>query len=271
MCASDCGEALSLAALTTFCGNIRRAAIIGGYVDDTKQAKELESCVLHNKKLHILYFESAATTNSPDNEAVVTTDSATTDSAVINGLSILAGVAAAADPWSVNADSVVGTASVHRTAKSRYAKPAVHNIIRAGSIKAQAAVLHAVADHSSLATACELARISSSKDQAAQRFVCKQSARLMKRSRAQKLRANVSSDKCLAAEVMLPFSAPSPDLVCGKPSQRCRARVLGVPRRTLSRVDRILIEKHRQLTVGKKNAYSINNQQGDPVVVGRGL
>ena len=122
-------------------------------------------------KLRLMDFDSVATAN-----AVVTTDSATADSAIINGLSILAGVAAAVDPWSVSADGVVRTALARRTEKSRYVKPAVDNIICTGSNEVQAAVLRAVADCSSLAAACELARISSLKDHAAQRFVCKQSA-----------------------------------------------------------------------------------------------
>jgi hypothetical protein len=78
----------------------------------------------------------------------------------------------------------------------------------------------------------------------------------MKHNRAsQKLRANVSSDKCLAAKMMLTFSAPSPDKVHGKPSHWCPAQVLGVPQKTLSRLDRILIKKRRQLTANKKGIY----------------
>ena len=88
-------------------------------------------------------------------------------------------------------------------------KPAADAILRAGSIDMQEALLPAVADHTSLSAACKLARISFSKEQAAHKFVCKQSAQMMKRNRAaQKLRANVTSDKRLAAEVMLTFSAP---------------------------------------------------------------
>jgi hypothetical protein len=62
-------------------------------------------------------------------------------------------------------------------------------------------------------------------------------------SRRDKLRANVTSGKHLAAEVMLTFSAPSPDKVRGVPSQRDCARVLGVPRGILSQVDKVLIKK----------------------------
>jgi hypothetical protein len=51
-------------------------------------------------------------------------------------------------------------------------------------------------------------------------FVCEQSDRLMERNcAAQKLRTNVTSDKRIAAKVMLTFSAPFPDKVRGVPSR----------------------------------------------------
>ena len=140
------------------------------------QQKSWNHVYYAKKKLSILYFEAAVATNSPNNKTVVTTDSATADFAVINGLSILAGIAAAADSWLVIANGIVRRALARQMAKSRYVKPAIDNIIHARSIEAQAVVLRAVADHSFLAIACELARISLSKDQTAQIFVCKQSA-----------------------------------------------------------------------------------------------
>ena len=109
-------------------------------------------------------------------------DSTTTN----DGLSIIANFAAAADPWYFNTNRTMRTPAACRMAKSCQVKPAVNNFLRGRSIKAQAAVLHAVADHSSMAAACELARISSSKEQAAQRFVCEKSAQLMKRNCMQK-------------------------------------------------------------------------------------
>ncbi len=78
---------------------------------------------------------------------------------------------------------------------------------------------------------------------------------------AQKLRANVTSDKRLAAQVMLTFSAPSPDKVCGVPSQRDQARVLGMPRGSMSQVDKIVIKKRRQLTTGEKGVYWVGSCQ----------
>ncbi len=57
----------------------------------TPNKRKSWNCAYYTKKkLRILYFESAAAANSLNNEAVVTTDSATINSAVINGLSILA-------------------------------------------------------------------------------------------------------------------------------------------------------------------------------------
>jgi hypothetical protein len=58
---------------------------------------------------------------------------------------------------------------------------------------------------------------------------CEQSTRMMKHNCVQKLHTNVTSNKRLAAKVMLTFSAPSPDKVLGVPSQYDRAQVLGVP------------------------------------------
>ncbi len=55
--------------------------------------------------------------------------------------------------------------------KHRHMKPVVENILCAGGVQAQAAVLCAVADHPSLAPARELASMDSSKMQAAYKFV----------------------------------------------------------------------------------------------------
>ena len=211
------------------------------------------------KKLRLLDGAIATVVNlnaTTNPTAMATADSVAAVAAITDGLSLIADVAAAADPWSLDNNGVVRTPSARRKAKSRQVKPAVDAILRAGSIDAQAAVLRAVADHTSLKDACDLARISSSKEQAAHKFLCEQSARMMERNRAtEKLRANVTSDKRLAAEVMLTFSAPSPDKVRGVPSQRDRARVLGVPQSIMSRLDKVLIEKRRQLTADEKGVY----------------
>jgi hypothetical protein len=56
----------------------------------------------------------------------------------------------------------------------------------------------------------------------------------MKRNCTQKLHANVTVDKRIAAEVLLTFSAPLPDKVRGVPIQCDCARVLGMPPQTLT-------------------------------------
>ena len=59
------------------------------------------------KKLHLLDFKSpaAAATAAINNKAVITSDAATANAAITDGLSICAGIATAVDPWSVNADT----------------------------------------------------------------------------------------------------------------------------------------------------------------------
>ena len=135
-------------------------------------------------------------------------------------------------------------------------KPVVDNILRTGSVKAQAAVLHAVADHPSLAPARELASIELSKLQAAYKFVCKQSSCLMKTNHNWAFpQAKTTDKKRDAIEVMLTFSAPSPEKMTLVPSQRDCARVLGVPQSTLATREKALIEKRRQLSAGKKGIF----------------
>ena len=125
-------------------------------------------------------------------------------------------------------------------------KPVVDNILHAGSMQAQAAVLRAIADHPSLAPARELASIESSKMQAAYKFVCKQSSCLMKTNRNCAFpQAKTTDEKRDAVEVMLTFSAPLPEKMTLVPSQRDCARVLGVPQSTLATREKALIEKRR--------------------------
>jgi hypothetical protein len=135
-------------------------------------------------------------------------------------------------------------------------KPVVENILCAGSVQVQAAVLRAVADHPSLAPAHELASIELSKMQAAYKFVCKQSSRLMKTNRNRAFpRAKTTDKKRNAVEVTLTFSAPLPETMTLVPSQRDCARVLGVPQSTLATREKALIEKRRQLSASKKGIF----------------
>jgi hypothetical protein len=85
-------------------------------------------------------------------------------------------------------------------------------------MQAQAAVLHAVKDHPSLAPAHKLTivsvRINWSKMQAAYKFVCKQSSCLMEHNHnLENLRTNITAKKRDAAKVILTFRAPLPEKV----------------------------------------------------------
>ena len=141
-------------------------------------------------------------------------------------------------------------------AKQRCVKPAVDNILNAGNVQSQAALLCALADHPALAPAVKMAGIATSRAMAAAEFVCAQSARMMDRARSgEKLRGNTHKQKRDAAEVMLTFTAPSPVRKAGDPSRRDRARALGVPRSTLDRVDKQMIEKRKLLSAGEMGIH----------------
>ena len=102
----------------------------------------------------------------------------------------------------------------------------------------------------------EMAAINSSKESAAAKYVMGQSARMMERNcNTKKLHGNTTTEKRDAVEVILAFSAPSPQKTTGVPSRRDRARALGVPPSTLDRVDARLIEKRQQLTADKRGVH----------------
>jgi hypothetical protein len=120
----------------------------------------------------------------------------------------------------------------------------------------QAAVLRAVIDHPSLASAREIAGIDSSKQQATANFLCQQSARLLSHNRrTENKRGNTTADQRNAAEAVFTFTAPSPDKMVGIPSERERARVMGVPRTTLQRIHKKGTKKRRQLTARERDVY----------------
>jgi hypothetical protein len=75
----------------------------------------------------------------------------------------------------------------------------------------------------------------------------------MKQIGGLKPHANVTTNKHVAAKVMLTFSTPLPENAAGVPTLHDCARVLGVPHTTLSQ--EILIKKCRQLTAGEKGLY----------------
>ncbi len=145
---------------------------------------------------------------------------------------------------------------VCKMAKYQRVKPAMENILRAGKVESQAAVLRANADHPSLAPTCKLARINSSKEQAAYKFICKQSSHLMKQNHLiQQPHTNVTGKKRDAAKVMLIFSAPLPEKVTSVPSHCEHAHVRSMPQSTLATREKALIVKRRQLCAGEKGVY----------------
>ncbi len=230
-----------------------------------KKRKSWNRAYYLKKKLRVLKVElaAAAAVTAPVSIAVATPAAVATaaaDPAAAAASSAAAAAtlasAAAADPWSVDTDGNVRTPAAQKMMKHRHVKPVVDNILHAESVQAQAAVLCAVADHPSLAPACKLASIESSKMQAAYKFVCEQSSCLMKTNRNRAfLQAKTTDEKRDAVKVMLTFSAPLPEKMTLVPSQHDCARVLGVPQSTLATREKALIKKRRQLFAGKKGIF----------------
>ncbi len=229
-----------------------------------KKRKSWDRAYYLKKKLHVLKVElaAAAAVIAPASIAVAAPAAiaaAAADPAAAAASSAAAAVsasAAAADPWSVDTNLKVHMPAAQKMMKHRCVKPVVDNILRAGSMQAQAAVLRAVAGHPSLAHARELASIESSKMQAACKFVCEQSSRLMKTNcNWAFLQAKTTDKKRDAVKVMLTFSAPLPEKMTLVPSQRDCAPVLGVPQSTLATREKALIKKRWQLSAGKKGIF----------------
>jgi hypothetical protein len=63
--------------------------------------------------------------------------------------------------------------------KMQSVKPAVDQICNVGSVERQASALCAVIDHCDLAAARELAGINSTKEMAAAKYLCEQSAQML--------------------------------------------------------------------------------------------
>ncbi len=105
-------------------------------------------------------------------------------------------------------------------------------------------------------SARKMAAIDLSKESAAAKYVVEQQARMMERNRkTSTLHGFCTAEKCDAVEVVLAFSAPSPQKTMGVPSRRDRARALGVPPSTLDRMEAHLIKKRRQLTAGEVGVH----------------
>ena len=116
----DSCDSLSLAASATSCGDAPKWGIIiscfngvSGNVDDGgKQAEEFG----------LLRRSFVCSTLSPmprkANNSTVADATAMADTNLTNGLSVIANVAAAADPWCLNTDGSVCTPAARRMAKS---------------------------------------------------------------------------------------------------------------------------------------------------------
>jgi hypothetical protein len=165
-------------------------------------------------------------------------------------------LAATTSAWS---NIIKGNRHTHQACtvgKFRAIRPAVEKILHVGNPSMQATVLRAVIDHPFLPSARKIAVIDSSKQQATANFLCQQSAQLLLHNRStQNTGSNATSEKRDAAEVVMTFTAPSPDKTVGIPSKRERACIIGVPRNTLQHVQKHVMEKRRQLTAGERGVY----------------
>jgi hypothetical protein len=205
------------------------------------------------------YKNKKARVNSSSPAAITTTTTTTTTTRTTTTMS-MAAIAAVA-PWSIGGNGGALKPGAMRMAKMRRIKPTVDTIVKIGNVVDQASLIRAVLDHPALVAASALAGLLSTKEQAASSYVSEQTARMLGRARSnEKVRGKSKREKRDAAEVILTFSAPSPTRQSTNresvvPSQRDRARLLGIPRSTLQRVDGLMITKRQQLTSGERGIY----------------
>ncbi len=135
-------------------------------------------------------------------------------------------------------------------------KPAVEVICQGGNIVLEAAVFRAVTDHPALNAARELAGIETPKTLAVCKFLCNQSSRMIERAcNGKSVSSKTSQEKRDAIEVVLTFSAPSPNKTADTPSMHDRACIMGVPYSMLQRVKKSVIEKQCQLKAAERGIY----------------
>ncbi len=206
----------------------RPPSLVSTLMAAVKKRKSWDRAYYLKKKLRVLEAELAATAAiiapasvavaAPAAVAAAAADPATAAASSAAAAAAASAGAAAADAWSVNTDSNVRTPAAQKMMKHQRVKPVVDHILHAGSVQAQAVVLCAVANHSSLAPARKVVRIDSLKMQAAYKYVFKQSSRLMEcNCNHENLHSRTTDEKHDPAEVMLTFSAPLPEKVKGVP------------------------------------------------------
>jgi hypothetical protein len=162
-------------------------------------------------------------------------------------------LAATTSAWSNNNKGNKHTYQACTVAKFRAVRPAVEKILHVGNPSMHAAVLRVIINQPSLASACKIAGIDSSKQQATASFLCQQSAQLLLHNQStQNMCGITTSEKHNGAEVVMTFTAPSLDQMVGILSKREQARITGVPRTTLQRIQKHVLEKHHQLTAGER-------------------
>jgi hypothetical protein len=204
---------------------------------------------------------TATTTTTAPNATTMTT--MTTTTTALDGKTMMTTATTNATAMAANDDwlrCVDGTAqrsfAAKIMAKMRRMKPALDQILKAGNVFKQAAMLCAVIDHHDLAAACEVAGINSPKDIATAKFVCEQSARMLGRAWSnKKAHGKTSRKKGDAVEVVLTFTAPLPNQSEDVPSRRQRACLLRIVPSTLDRVDGTMIIKRQQLTDRERGVH----------------
>jgi hypothetical protein len=217
---------------------------VAGHCDQTQERLKRYNCTFYQRKK--LFLKTTMTMTTIQMLTITTTTTQTTTTAAL----------CSDDHWSLNTNGTKRTPSAQRVTKSRQVKPAVDSILRAGNAVQQGFLLRGVLDHPSMFSARKMAAIDSSKESVAAKYVVGQQTRMMERNRKTlTLHGNSTTVKHDAVEVVLAFSAPSPQKTTGVPNRRDCAHALGVPPSTLARMDAHLIEKRWQLTAGKRGVH----------------
>jgi hypothetical protein len=167
-----------------------------------------------------------------------------------------------ADPFAYGPGGKQRSNVAMRNAKSRRVKPAVQQILGAGSAEAQAATLQAVIDHPKMAAVRQGTTARSSAETEAAVSWAEQTSRLLARGGAP-ARGQSSADKRTAVEIVLAHGAQSPEKKPPKPRKRAKgassvravASLLKMSRSALGRALPNAIKKRAQLTAGEKGIF----------------